>query len=55
MLRRQAEGKFQNGVRDAGGQGVDWTDWNGNAIPCRGMPSERKRAESDHCEADSGQ
>ena len=30
MLRRQAEGKFQNGVRNVGGQGVDWTDWNGN-------------------------
>ena len=26
MLERQAQGKFQNGVRDAGGQGIDWTD-----------------------------
>jgi hypothetical protein len=30
MLQRQAEGKFQNGVRDAGGQGGEWTDWKGN-------------------------
>ena len=30
MLQRQAEGKFPNGVRDAGGQGIDWTDWSGN-------------------------
>ena len=30
MLQRQAEGKFQNGVRDAGMQGIDWTDWKGN-------------------------
>ena len=27
---RQGQGKFQNGVRNAGGQGIDWTDWNGN-------------------------
>ena len=30
MLQRQAKGLFQNGVRDAGGQGIDWTDWHGN-------------------------
>ena len=29
MLQRQAQGKFQNGVRDAGDQGIDWTDWQG--------------------------
>ena len=29
MLSRQAEGKFQNGVQDAGGRGIDWTDWSG--------------------------
>lgn len=29
MLERQARGEFQNGVRDAGYQGVDWTDWQG--------------------------
>lgn len=30
MLTRQAAGKFQNGVRDAAYQGIDWTDWQGN-------------------------
>jgi hypothetical protein len=29
MLARQTQGKFQNGVRDAGYQGMDWTDWQG--------------------------
>jgi hypothetical protein len=29
MLDRQARGEFQNGVRDAGGQGIDWTLWDG--------------------------
>jgi len=29
MLERQQRGEFQNGVRDAGGQGIDWTDWEG--------------------------
>jgi hypothetical protein len=29
MLDRQARGEFQNGVRDAGGQGIDWTTWDG--------------------------
>jgi hypothetical protein len=29
MLRRQGRGEFQNGVRDAGGQGIDWTNWDG--------------------------
>ncbi|MCY2991219.1 MAG: hypothetical protein NTY19_25605 [Planctomycetota bacterium] len=27
---------LQNGVRDAGGQGIDWTDWNGNATGYEG-------------------
>lgn len=30
MLRRQAEGQFQNGVQDSAGHGIDWTDWEGN-------------------------
>ncbi len=30
MLQRQSKGQFQNGVRDAGDQGIDWTDWQGN-------------------------
>ena len=29
MLERQARGEFQNGIRDAGGQGIDWTSWDG--------------------------
>jgi|GEM_PF-154431 len=29
MLERQRRGEFQNGVRDAGGQGIDWTSWDG--------------------------
>jgi len=29
MLERQARGEFQNGVRDAGGEGIDWTMWDG--------------------------
>jgi hypothetical protein len=29
MLERQQRGEFQNGVRDAGGQGIDWTSWDG--------------------------
>jgi hypothetical protein len=29
MLQRQGRGEFQNGVRDAGGQGIDWTTWDG--------------------------
>ncbi len=29
MLERQARGEFQNGVRDAGGEGIDWTSWDG--------------------------
>jgi hypothetical protein len=29
MLERQKKGEFQNGVRDAGGQGIDWTTWDG--------------------------
>ncbi len=31
MLERQMRGEFQNGVRDAGGQGIDWTTWEGKA------------------------
>jgi hypothetical protein len=26
---RQGRGEFQNGVRDAAGQGIDWTTWDG--------------------------
>jgi hypothetical protein len=29
MLERQKRGEFQNGVRDAGGEGIDWTSWDG--------------------------
>jgi hypothetical protein len=29
MLERQGRGEFQNGVRDAAGQGIDWTTWDG--------------------------
>jgi hypothetical protein len=29
MLERQRRGEFANGVRDAGGQGIDWTTWDG--------------------------
>jgi hypothetical protein len=29
MLERQKRGEFQNGVRDAGGEGIDWTTWDG--------------------------
>jgi hypothetical protein len=29
MLERQERGEFQNGVRDAGGAGIDWTTWDG--------------------------
>lgn len=29
MLARQARGEFHNGVRDAGGKGMDWTTWDG--------------------------
>jgi hypothetical protein len=29
MLERQRRGEFQNGVRDAGGEGIDWTNWEG--------------------------
>ena len=29
MLERQQGGGFQNGVRDAAGQGIDWTTWDG--------------------------
>ena len=32
MLGRQARGGFQNGVRNKGGEGIDWTTWNGQ--PC---------------------
>jgi hypothetical protein len=43
MLERQAEGKFQNGVRDAGGQGIDWTDWNGNPTGYEGYLADNYR------------
>jgi hypothetical protein len=29
MLERQRRGEFANGVRDADGQGIDWTTWDG--------------------------
>ena len=29
MLERQRRGEFANGVRDAGGQGIAWTTWDG--------------------------
>jgi len=29
MLERQMRGEFENGVRDAGMQGIDWTTWDG--------------------------
>jgi hypothetical protein len=29
MLARQRRGEFQNGVRDATGEGIDWTTWDG--------------------------
>ena len=32
MLGREAEGGFQNGVRNQGGKGADWTTWQGE--PC---------------------
>ncbi len=32
MLRHQAAAGFHNGVRDVGGQGIDWTTWDGK--PC---------------------
>lgn len=32
MLTRQAKGEFQNGVRNVGMQGIDWTTWDGK--PC---------------------
>lgn len=43
MLQRQVEGKFQNGVRDAGMQGIDWTDWNGNATGYEGYLADSYR------------
>ena len=43
MLQRQAEGKFQNGVRDAGAQGIDWTDWNGNPTGYEGYLADSYR------------
>ncbi|MBZ5563663.1 MAG: hypothetical protein LAP13_14735 [Acidobacteriia bacterium] len=36
MLRRQGEMGFQNGVRDAFGQGLDWTTWQGKACGYEG-------------------
>ena len=43
MLGRQAEGKFQNGVRDVGMQGIDWTDWNGRATGYEGYLADSYR------------
>ena len=31
MLERQGRDEFQNGVRNAAGQGIDWTVWDGTA------------------------
>ncbi len=31
MLERQSRGEFQNGVKDAEMQGIDWTTWDGKA------------------------
>jgi len=43
MLKRQAEGKFHNGVTDAAGQGIDWTDWQGNPTGYEGYLAESCR------------
>ncbi len=43
MLGRQAEGKFQNGVRDAGYQGIDWTDWSGKPTGYEGYLADSYR------------
>ncbi|MCL2117239.1 MAG: hypothetical protein FWH27_02310 [Planctomycetaceae bacterium] len=43
MLKRQAEGKFQNGVTDAAYQGIDWTDWQGNPTGYEGYLAESCR------------
>jgi hypothetical protein len=43
MLGRQAAGGFQNGVRNAGGQGVDWTDWNGKPTGYEGYLADSYR------------
>ena len=43
MLKRQAEGKFHNGVVDVHGQGIDWTDWKGNPTGYEGYLSESCR------------
>lgn len=43
MLARQVEGKFQNGVRDAGGQGIDWTDWSGRPTGYEGYLADSYR------------
>ena len=31
MLERQHRSEFQNGVRDATGEGIDWTTWDGKS------------------------
>ena len=36
MLKRQHRGEFQNGVRDATGEGIDWTTWDGKPSGCEG-------------------
>jgi len=43
MLKRQAKGKFHNGVTDAAGQGIDWTDWQGNPTGYEGYLAESCR------------
>ncbi len=43
MMKRQAEGKFQNGVTNEFGRGIDWTDWNGNPSGYEGTLSESCR------------
>ena len=49
MLQRQAQGKFQNGVRDAGDQGIDWTDWQGKRHRLRGLPGRQLSLSSRPC------
>jgi len=36
MLRRQARDGFHNGVRNRGGEGIDWTNWTGAATGYEG-------------------
>ena len=43
MMKRQAEGKFHNGVTDSAGHGIDWTDWQGNPTGYEGYLAESCR------------